>query len=313
MKIYQGIQNFIRLNYAVVTSGTFDGVHIGHQKILRRLVEVSRREKGESVLITFWPHPRMVLNKNNGFLKLINTMEEKQEILREIGIDHFVIIPFTKEFAQTSSEDFIRKILVDAIGTRKLIIGYNHRFGKNREGSFESLKKNAPKYGFEVEEIPRHEIEHVAISSTKIRQALADGNVEKAMKFLGRPFSFKGIVIHGDELGRKIGFPTANLQIEETYKLIPSDGVYAVKAEFDGTIHSGMLSIGYRPTVNGKDRRIEVNIFDFNSEIYNKKIRIYLYKRIREEIAFDHIDQLIQAMKQDKEITLRLFRSNKFL
>ncbi len=188
MRIYEGINNFKRLEYAVVTSGTFDGVHKGHQKILRRLIEVAKTHHGESVLITFWPHPRMVLNNDSGFLKLINTMEEKQERLREIGIDHLVLIPFTTEFAKTTSKEFISKILVQAIGTRKLIIGYNHRFGKNREGRFESLIEDGNKYGFEIEEIPKHEIDNIGISSTKIRKALADGDVAIADHYLGHPF-----------------------------------------------------------------------------------------------------------------------------
>ena len=221
MRIYEGINNFKRLEYAVVTSGTFDGVHKGHQKILRRLIEEAKANQGESVLITFLPHPRMVLNSDPGFLKLINTMEEKQERLREIGIDHLVLIPFTTEFAKTSSEEFISEILVKAIGTRKLIIGYNHRFGKNREGSFESLINDGNKYGFEIEEIPKHEIDHIGISSTKIRKALAEGDIESADKYLGHPFLLNGLVIHGDKLGHKIGFPTANLEIEEAYNERP--------------------------------------------------------------------------------------------
>jgi len=308
MKIYEGLTGFKRLDHAVVTSGTFDGVHLGHQKILRRLVEEAGKSNGESVLITFWPHPRMVLNNNMNFLQLLNTMEEKQQILRDIGIHHLVLIPFTKEFAETSSADFIKKVLVDSIGTRKLIIGYNHRFGKNREGSFESLKENAPTYGFEIEEIPRHEIDHIGISSTKIRQALTTGDVETAERYLGRPYSLTGLVSHGEKLGRKIGYPTANIIIEETYKLIPANGVYAVKVHLGKKQYSGMLNIGFRPTVKGKTLRIEVHVFDFNMEIYDQRIRLDLKHRIRSEKSFSDLDELSDQLTRDKESSLKLLK-----
>lgn len=300
MRIYEGIKNFKRLNHAVVTSGTFDGVHIGHQKILNRVIEVARSNGGESVLITFWPHPRMVLNNDKGFLKLINTMEEKQELLREIGIDHLILIPFTPEFANTSSTEFIKNILVNAIGTRKLIIGYNHRFGKNREGNFENLVRDSHYYGFEVEEIPRHEIDNIGISSTIIRKSLADGDIVNAEKFLGHPFLINGLVIHGDKLGKTIGFPTANLQIEEAYKLIPGDGVYAVTVNIDGVEYMGMLNIGIRPTVDGQNKKIEVHILDFNEEIYGKKISITFVRKVRNEQKFNSLDELKQQLEKDR-------------
>jgi riboflavin kinase/FMN adenylyltransferase len=302
MRIYQGIKNFRRLKYAVVTSGTYDGVHIGHQKILNRVVDVANKNEGESVIITFWPHPRMVLNNDTNFLKLINTMEEKQEILRKIGIDHLILIPFTREFAQTSSTDFIKNILVEAIGTRKLIIGYNHRFGRNREGSFENLVRDSHKYGFEVEEIPKHEIDHIGISSTMIRKSLIKGDIITAQKYLGHAFLIDGLVIHGDKLGKTIGFPTANLQIEEAYKLIPGDGVYAVKVDFDGYRYNGMLNIGFRPTVNGQNKKIEVHILDFNNEIYGRKISIAFVKKVRDEIKFKTIEDLREQLIKDKHI-----------
>jgi len=308
MKIYHGTNNFDRLSNAVVTSGTFDGVHKGHQKILKRVVEVAKKVGGESVLITFWPHPRMVLNNDPGFLKLINTMNEKQQILRSLGIDHLVLIPFTKEFAQTTSEEFIQKILVESIGTKKLIIGYNHRFGKNREGSFENLIKDAPKYGFEVEEIPKHEIDHIGISSTIIRKSLSVGNITRAQKYLGRPFSLTGVIIHGDKLGSKLGFPTANIQVEEAYKLIPADGVYAVRVLLEGITYRGMLNIGYRPTVKGNDKRMEVNIFDFKRKIYGKMVTISFVKRIRKEKSFNSIKYLSEQLKSDKKEILSIFK-----
>ena len=308
MRIYEGINNFNRLDYAVVTSGTYDGVHIGHQKILNRLIEVAKFNGGESVLITFWPHPRMVLNNDAGFLKLINTIDEKQELLRKIGINHLIYIPFTTEFAQTSSKDFIRNILVDAIGTKKLIIGYNHRFGKNREGSFQSLVKDSYKYGFEVEEIPKHEIDNIGISSTIIRKSLDSGDIITAEKYLGHPFMLDGLVIHGDKLGSTIGFPTANLQIEEAYKLIPGIGVYAVKVFFDGHSFNGMMNIGYRPTVDGQNKKIEVHILDFKQKIYDKKICITFVKKIRDEKKFNSLNELKQQLMIDKNTVLEILR-----
>lgn len=300
MRIYEGISNFRRLDYAVVTSGTYDGVHKGHQKILQRMIEVAKSEGGETVLISFWPHPRMVLNNDPGFLKLINTMDEKQELLRNIGINHLILIPFTFEFAQTSSTDFIKNILVDVIGTKKLIIGYNHRFGKNREGSFDNLVKDSSKYGFEVEEIPKHEIDDLGISSTMIRKSLINGDIPTANRYLGHPFLINGLVIHGDKLGKTIGFPTANLQIEEAYKLIPGDGVYAVKVTIKGKEFNGMLNIGKRPTVDGLNRKIEVHILDFNKEIYQEKISIKFVKKVRDEKKFESLDHLKTQLEIDR-------------
>jgi riboflavin kinase/FMN adenylyltransferase len=308
MRIYEGINNFKRLDYAVVTSGTYDGVHKGHQKILQRMIEVAKNEGGETVLISFWPHPRMVLNNDPGFLKLINTMEEKQELLRKIGINHLILIPFTLEFAQTSSTDFIKNILVDAIGTRKLIIGYNHRFGKNREGNFNNLVRDSSKYGFEVEEIPKHEIDHLGISSTIIRKSLIEGDIPTANRYLGHSFLINGLVIHGDKLGKTIGFPTANLQIEEAYKLIPGDGVYAVKVKVKGNEFNGMLNIGKRPTVDGLNRKIEVHILGFKDDIYNEIISISFVKKIRDEKKFKTLDHLKIQLQKDKETILEILR-----
>jgi riboflavin kinase/FMN adenylyltransferase len=308
MRIYEGINNFRRLDYAVVTSGTYDGVHKGHQKILQRMIEVAKSEGGQTVMISFWPHPRMVLNNDPGFLKLINTMEEKQELLRSIGINHLILIPFTLEFAQTTSTDFIKNILVDAIGTRKLIIGYNHRFGKNREGNFNNLVRDSSKYGFEVEEIPKHEIDHLGISSTIIRKSLIGGDIPTANKYLGHSFLINGLVIHGDKLGKTIGFPTANLQIEEAYKLIPGDGVYAVKVKVKGNVFNGMLNIGRRPTVDGLNRKIEVHILGFNDNIYSEKISITFVKKIREEKKFKSIDHLKIQLQNDKEVVLDILK-----
>jgi riboflavin kinase/FMN adenylyltransferase len=222
-----------------------------------------------------------------------------------------VMIPFTREFAETTSKEFIEQILVDAIGTRKLIIGYNHRFGKNREGSFESLVKEGPRYGFELEEIPKHEIDHMGISSTIIRKALSTGDVTHARKYLGRPFSLTGIIIHGDKLGSKMGFPTANIQVEEAYKLIPANGVYAVYVTLDDITYQGMLNIGKRPTFDGDEKRIEVNIFDFDEKIYGKKVTIAFVKRIRDEMKFDSIELLSKQLNKDRQKSVQVLKKNK--
>lgn len=300
MNIYHGIEDFNKLDYAVVTSGTFDGVHVGHQKILQRLKEVAMKEGGETVLITYWPHPRLVLYPDQTDLQLLNTFEEKAELLRKQGINHLLRIPFTKDFAKTSSQDFIKKILVEKIGTKKLVIGYDHRFGKNREGSFEHLKANASKYGFEVEEISRQDVENVAVSSTKIRTALFEGDVSTATHLLGRPYELHGRVVKGEKIGRFIGFPTANIEVEFKHKLIPADGSYAVTVRRNQSLLKGMLNIGYRPTVGGKIRTIEVNIFNFNEDIYGENIAIDFIDRIRDEMPFDDIEALKAQLEKDK-------------
>ncbi|HOO11129.1 MAG TPA: bifunctional riboflavin kinase/FMN adenylyltransferase, partial [Cyclobacteriaceae bacterium] len=227
MKIYHSIDDFPKVNNAIVTSGTYDGVHIGHQKILARLKEIAEKFKGETVVITFWPHPRLVLYPEENTLQVLNTFEEKAALLKEQGIQHLLRIPFTKEFSQKSSQEFIDNILVKKIGTKKLVIGYDHRFGKNREGSFEQLKLNGPQYGFDVEEIPRQDVDNVGVSSTKIRKALTEGDIETATHFLGRPYSISGMVVKGEKLGRVLGFPTANVDVDSHYKLIPAEGIYA--------------------------------------------------------------------------------------
>jgi riboflavin kinase/FMN adenylyltransferase len=300
MKIYHGIDDFTRLSCAVVTSGTFDGVHIGHQTILKRLREIASKNEGETVVITFWPHPRLVLKPEDDALKLLNTFEEKAELLKQQGIQHLIRIPFTKEFSQYSSEEFIHKILIDTIGTKKLVIGYDHRFGHNREGSFEQLKINAPQYGFEVEEIPRQDVDHVGVSSSKIRKALEEGDIDTATHFLGQPYSVTGRVVVGDKLGRLLGYPTANIEVDTKYKLIPADGIYAVTILHEHTAHKGMLYIGHRPTINGTRRNIEVNIFDFNKEIYGESLTIYFQKFIRGDMKFADLDALKEQMALDK-------------
>ena len=306
MKIYHGIDDFTRLDYAVVTSGTFDGVHVGHQKILNRLREIASRNNGETVVITFWPHPRLVLHPEDDTLKLLNTFEEKAELLKEQGIQHLIRIPFTKEFSQYTSEEFIQKILVETIGTKKLVIGYDHRFGHNREGSFEQLKINAPRYGFEVEEIPRQDVDHVGVSSSKVRKALEEGDIDTTTHFLARPYALTGRVVMGDKLGRLLGYPTANIEIDTKYKLIPADGIYAVTVLHEHTIYKGMLYIGNRPTVNGTKRNIEVNIFDFAKDIYGESLTLYFHKLIRGDAKFSDLEGLKVQLGIDKQDALRI-------
>lgn len=306
MKIYHGIDDFTRLDYAVVTSGTFDGVHVGHQKILNRLREIASRNHGETVVITFWPHPRLVLHPEDDTLKLLNTFEEKAELLKEQGIQHLIRIPFTKEFSQYTSEEFIQKIVVETIGTKKLVIGYDHRFGHNREGSFEQLKINAPRYGFEVEEIPRQDVDHVGVSSSKVRKALEEGDIDTTTHFLARPYALTGRVVMGDKLGRLLGYPTANIEIDTKYKLIPADGIYAVTVLHEHTTYKGMLYIGNRPTVNGTKRNIEVNIFDFGKDIYGESLTLYFHKLIRGDAKFSDLEGLKVQLGIDKQDALRI-------
>ncbi len=249
MKIHKGLDSIQPIRNAVVTIGTFDGVHIGHQEILQRLKEIASKIEGETVVITFWPHPRLVLFPNDDSLKLLSTFEEKAEILLKLGIDHLVAIPFTKEFSNLTSEQFTRQVLLEKIGTKRLVIGYDHRFGKNREGSFEHLKANEKEYGFKVEEISKQEIDNIAVSSTKIRKALEIGDVKTANSYLGQHYSLSGKVVEGNRIGRTIGFPTANIDIAEKFKLVPADGVYAVKVSLAEGSFQGMLNIGNRPTI----------------------------------------------------------------
>jgi riboflavin kinase / FMN adenylyltransferase len=306
MRIYHSIDDFTKLNYAVVTSGTFDGVHLGHQKIISRLKEVAEKSKGETVVITFWPHPRLILKPEDNTLKLLNTFEEKAELLKQQGIQHLLRIPFTKEFSQITSKEFITNILVNIIGTKKLVIGYDHRFGNNREGSFEQLKISGPAYGFDVEEIERQDVDHVAVSSSKIREAIEEADLETATHLLGRPYSISGQVVRGDKLGRVLGYPTANIDLDSRLKLIPADGIYAVTVKHEHAVLKGMLYIGNRPTVNGTKRAIEVNIFDFNKEIYGETLTVYFHQLIRSDSKFQDLEALKLQLHQDKVDALRL-------
>jgi len=309
MRIYHNLDDFSPVRNAVVTSGTFDGVHVGHQKILSRLDEVAEKNKGETVVITFWPHPRLVLYPNDTDLKLLNTFEEKAELIKEQGIHHLLRIPFTKEFSQLSSEAFITNILVDKIGTKKLVIGYDHHFGKNREGSFEQLKINGPKYGFDVEEISRQDVDHIVVSSTKIRRALETADLETATHLLGRPYGITGRVVKGDKIGRLMGFPTANIEIDSQHKLVPADGIYAVTVQHEHTEYNGMLYIGYRPTLDGGKKSIEVNIFNFDRDIYGESLSVKFHQLIRGDSKFNDLEELKEQLKKDKEQALSILKS----
>ena len=300
MKIHLGTEPIKNIKNAVVTSGTFDGAHVGHQKILKRLRHVADEMNGETVLITYWPHPRLVLKPWDTTLKLLSTFPEKANLLEKYGVDHLVKIPFTRDFSQMSPEDYIRIILHDHVQTKKLIIGYDHRFGKDRAGGLEELMHFASKYEYEVEEIPRHDIDEIGVSSTKIRRALETGDVQLANEFLGRPFSVNGMVVKGRQLGRTIGFPTANISIKQPYKLIPADGIYAVKVCNKYRKMDGMLNIGHRPTVGGDDKTIEVHIFDFEDDIYNSEISVEFIDYIRKEVKFESMEKLKQQLQEDE-------------
>jgi len=300
MKIYHHIDDFERLENAVVTIGTFDGVHQGHRKIIAGIKELAESTGGETVLLTFFPHPRMILHPEDENIKLINTINEKAELLEQIGIDHLIITPFSRDFSNQTAEEYIRDVLVNKIGTKKIVIGYDHRFGKDRQGGLEDLLRLSPVYGFDVVEIPEQDIDEVAVSSTRIRSALLANHIDQANTFLGYSFFITGTVIRGDQIGRQIGYPTANIVIEERYKLIPADGIFAVYVVVDGKAHKGMAYIGTRPTVNGLTRNIEVNILDFNQDIYNQRIRMEFIHFVRGDIKFSSLGELKVQLAKDK-------------
>lgn len=292
----------------MVTTGTFDGVHLGHRRILERLKEIARNEGGETVVLTFSPHPRLVLFPDDNDLKLLNTQEEKITLLETCGIDHLIIYPFTRQFSRLNATEYVRDLLVNAIGTRKLVIGYNHQFGRNREGSFEQLQELAPVYDFAVEEIPRKDIDDVAISSTRIRHALQEGNVAVANKYLGYAYRITGTVVGGDKIGRTLGFPTANIHVPDQNKLIPAAGIYAVKVHVKGSPYNGMLYIGKRPTLEQGTNNlvIEVNLFDFNDDLYHKPVTIEFIEYIRSDRKLESMDALREQMSLDRESAIKI-------
>lgn len=306
MKVYQSIQDIKPIKRPVVTLGMFDGAHIGHQSILKQLNTIAQNIDGESVLITFNPHPRMVLQPNCD-LKFLNTLQEKEEILRQFELEHLIIQEFTKDFSQVTSVEFVKNLLVDKIKIDTLVIGYDHHFGKNREGNFEQLQVLSKEFGFNLIQLEAIEENDVAVSSTKIRNALNEGNIEYANKALNYNYPLSGKVVHGDKIGRTLGFPTANLEVDPN-KLIPKDGVYAVDVFVDDTKYLGLLSIGFRETVtNSREHRVEVNILKFDQDIYGKTIKLEFLGRLRDEKKFNSLDELISAMNQDKENAITRF------
>lgn len=300
MKTYTCASDFKSDRSTVVTIGTFDGVHMGHKAILKRLIQTAKDEHLESVVLTFFPHPRLVLQQNSD-LKLLNTIEERANLLKEAGVDSLVIHPFTKEFSRLTAEEYVHDILVRDLKVKKLIIGYDHRFGRNRNADIDDLRKYGEELGFEIEEISAKEIDDVAISSTKIRKALERGDVETAHECLGYPYQITGTVVRGKALGRTIDYPTANLNPAETYKMIPQNGVYVVQSEIDDERYYGITSVGTNPTVGGSEKTIETHFFDFSGDLYNKKITIEFITFIRPEFTFDSISRLRDAIKKDEQ------------
>lgn len=309
LEIIHSLSNYQHTENTVVTIGTFDGVHIGHQKIIEQVVETAKKLGTKSVLLTFFPHPRMVLQQNAS-IELINTIDERAELLSKTGLDYLIIHPFSIEFSRLTALDFVRKILVNQLNTSKLIIGYDHHFGKNREGNLEQLTEYSHLYNFEIEEIPAQDINDVSVSSTKIRKALSDKNIKTANKYLGYHFMLNGTVVNGKQLGGKIGFPTANISIKEDYKLIPKMGVYVVKSKIDNNTIFGMMNIGFRPTLEGKHQTIEVHFFNFEKDLYNQNLTIEILYFLRDEEKFDSVEKLILQLKEDEKIALNYIQNN---
>jgi riboflavin kinase / FMN adenylyltransferase len=307
VKLYTNLDQF-DARKPVVTIGTFDGVHLGHQKVIVRLQEFAKQHDGETVIFTFHTHPRLVTSPNENTLRLLTTLNEKIKLFEKYGIDHLIIYTFDKNFSELTYSEFVEKILVEKIKTHCLVIGYDHKFGKNREGGFDYLKKCAEKHKFEIERLDALLIDEDSVSSTKIRNALQNGEIEKANHYLGYQFTLHGAVVEGKQLGRKLGFPTANIEASDKFKIIPGYGVYAVKVELNGNDYNGMLNIGTRPTFNNNadNRSIEVNIFDFDGDIYGKEITLKFIGKIRDEQKFDNIEMLVNQLEKDKIEALKI-------
>ena len=304
MKIFHSINEFHSNKKTIVTLGTFDGVHIGHTEILKKLTQNTHDGEFESTVLTFFPHPRTVLQGKSD-LKLLNTINEKISLLENIGIENLIIHPFDEKFAELSAEEFAKTILVDQLQVQKIIIGYDHRFGKNRTADINDLITFGTQFGFEVEQISAQEIDAISISSTKIRNALELGDIDLANQYLGYSYFLSGTVVKGKQLGRTIGFPTANIELDEDYKLVPKNGVYIVCAKIDDQLVNGMMNIGFNPTVEGKNKTIEVHLFDFNSDLYNHKIKISIKYPIRSEQKFESVAVLKQQLIKDKEFSIQ--------
>lgn len=303
LKIFNSILDFSTTKKTILTLGTFDGVHFGHRKILERVLQNAENNKYESLVLTFFPHPRMVLEKKSN-IKLLNTISEKTDLLEKIGIQNLVIHPFDESFSRLTAEEFVRSVLVDQFNIHKIIIGHDHRFGKDRTANIDDLIRFGKQYGFEVEQISVQEINEISVSSTKIRKALSEGNMTLANKYLGYNYFLTGTVFKGKQLGRTIGFPTANLKIKEDYKLIPKNGVYIVKSIIDQKIVFGMMNIGFNPTVAGEDLSIEIHYFDFSSDLYDQEISVSILHYIRPEEKFNSVDLLKVQLEKDKTFAL---------
>jgi riboflavin kinase/FMN adenylyltransferase len=308
LKIFHSINEFHSDKKTILTLGTFDGVHIGHAAILKKLTQNTADGKFESAVLTFFPHPRMVLQGKSD-LKLLNTINEKIDLLEKIGIENLIIHPFDANFSQLSAEEFVKTVLVDQLHIQKIIIGYDHRFGKNRTANIDDLTAFGLKYGFEVEQISAQEINDISISSTKIRTALEDGEINLANEYLGYSYFLSGTVVKGKQLGRTIGFPTANIELEEEYKLVPKNGVYIVAAEIDGKSVYGMMNIGFNPTVQGEKRTIEVHFFDFDLDIYDRHIRVAILQHIRSEEKFESVEFLKIQLGKDKDFSIQYIQN----
>ena len=307
MKVYHDIKDFRKIPNAIVTIGTFDGVHLGHQAVFKQMVDKARQIGGETVVITFFPHPRIVISPNDNRLRLITSQEDKIEHLRRSNIDNLIIINFTKEFSHTSSEDFIKDYVVRYIQPAILVIGYDHHFGSNRSGDFDTLSKLGMEFHFAVEKINEQDIEDITISSTKIRSALQKGDIKLANKLLGYSYSTSGIVKHGDSIGRTLGFPTANISIKPEYQLIEKTGVYATIAKVDGKDYPSMTYIGRRPTISNElPTSIETYIMDFDGDLYGKEIRVTFVDRVRDEMTFDNLERLKSQIQEDKTNIIRI-------
>ena len=299
MKVIDHLAAFEAPSYSVVTIGTFDGVHIGHQTILERIVAEARAHNGKSILTTFWPHPRFILKKNAD-LKLLSTFDEKVKFVKNLGVDYILKIAFTPAFSELSAQQFVEEILIKKVNTKKLFIGYDHHFGNKREGNIDFLKANSSSFGFKVEEIPRQDIDSIGVSSTKIRSALLQGDVAFAKSLLGRNYSLKGKIVHGQKNGRKLGFPTANIAVEEAYKLLPGDGAYAVRVIYANEMFGGMLNIGFKPTLQGEARTIEVHLFNFEGNLYNQNLEVEFIKLLRNEVKFNSLEDLKKQLEIDR-------------
>ncbi|MGQ7946096.1 bifunctional riboflavin kinase/FAD synthetase [Flavobacterium sp. WC2509] len=313
MKIFHSINDFHvatgkTIKKTILTLGTFDGVHFGHKKILEKLTQNTENGKYESLVLTFFPHPRMVLQEDSD-IKMLNTIDEKIALLDQIGIQNLVIHPFDESFSRLTAEEFVKQVLVNQFHIHKIIIGHDHRFGRNRTANIDDLKTFGKQYDFEVEEISAQEIKEVSVSSTKIRHALDKGNIALANEYLGYQYSLTGTITKGRQLGRTIGFPTANLKLEENFKLIPKNGVYIVSSIIDEKTVFGMMNIGFNPTVAGKHQTIEINYFDFNADLYDQKITVSIWERIRDEQRFDSIDFLKAQLEKDKNTALAYFEN----